>query len=72
MSYHVMEDLMHAVPVNVHTEDCPHFIRRDVSATTTRWHNRETIDEAEDLARRLARAKGAKRCGTCMDNRFLR
>jgi hypothetical protein len=68
---HVMEDLENAVPVNVHLDTCPHFIGRDTNATTTAWHHVETIQAAEELARRLARSKGAKRCGTCLDNAFL-
>jgi len=66
-----MEDLEDAVPVNIHDEKCHEYQNRDVTATTTKWHCAETLEEAEHLARELAKSKGAKHAGCCLDNSFL-
>lgn len=63
-----MEDRDNAVPVNIHDETCHEYQNRKINATTTVWHFAETLEAAELLARNLAKSKGCKRAGCCLDN----
>lgn len=62
-----MEDNWDREPVNIHDDTCTHYRDRNLSATTTTWHHADTLEEAENLARRLAKSKGCKHCGVCLD-----
>jgi hypothetical protein len=62
-----MEDNWDREPTKIHTDTCHYYRNRDPSATTTTWHHVDTLEEAENLVRRLGKSKGGKHCEICLD-----
>ena len=66
----IMVDKVDADPVTIHKDSCTYYTDRKLDATTTVWCQVDTLEDAEELARRLDR-NGAKRAACCLDGSVL-
>ena len=66
----IMVDKVGADPVTIHKDSCTYYTDRKPDATTTVWCQVDTLEDAEELARRLDR-NGAKRAACCLDGGVL-
>ena len=66
----IMVDKVDAAPVTIHKDSCTYYTDRKPDATTTVWCQVDTLEDAEELARRLDR-NGAKRAACCLDGGAL-
>ena len=66
-----MVDIRDAVPVTIHNDSCFYYTDRKLDATTTVWCQADTMEDAEVLARRLAKSQGSKHAGCCLDGTSL-
>ena len=66
----IMVDKVDADPVTIHKDSCTYYTDRKLDATTTVWCQVDTLEDAEELARRLDR-NGAKRAACCLDGGVL-
>ena len=66
----IMVDKIDAAPVTIHKDSCSYYADRKPDATTTVWCQVDTLEDAEELARRLDR-NGAKRAACCLDGSVL-
>ena len=66
----IMVDKVDAAPVTIHKDSCTYYTDRKPDATTTVWCQVDTLEDAEELARRLDR-NGAKRAACCLDGSVL-
>ena len=67
----IMVDKVDADPVTIHKDSCTYYTDRKPDATTTVWCQVDTLEDAEELARRLERSYGAKRADCCLDGRYV-
>ena len=70
LGFAIMVDKDDAVPVSIHKDSCSYYTDRKPDATTTVWCQVDTLEDAEELARRLDR-NGAKRAACCLDGAVL-
>ena len=66
----IMVDKVDADPVTIHKDSCTYYTDRKPDATTTVWCQVDTLEDAEELARRLDK-NGAKRATCCLDGGVL-
>jgi alpha-D-ribose 1-methylphosphonate 5-triphosphate synthase subunit PhnH len=66
----IMVDKVDADPVTIHKDSCTYYTDRKPDATTTVWCQVDTLEDAEELARRLDR-NGAKCAACCLDGGVL-
>ena len=66
----IMVDKVDAAPVTIHKDSCTYYTDRKPDATTTVWCQVDTLEDAEELARRLDR-NGAKCAACCLDGGVL-
>ena len=66
----IMVDKVDADPVTIHIDSCTYYTDRKPDATTTVWCQVDTLEDAEELVRRLDR-NGAKRAACCLDGGVL-
>ena len=66
----IMVDKVDAAPVTIHKDSCTYYTDRKPDVTTTVWCQVDTLEDAEELARRLDR-NGAKRAACCLDGGAL-
>ncbi len=69
-TFAIMVDKVGADPVTIHKDSCSYYTDRKPDATTTVWCQVDTLEDAEELARRLDR-NGAKRAACCLDGSVL-
>ena len=70
----IMVDKVDADPVTIHKDSCTYYTDRKPDATTTVWCQVDTLEDAEELARRLDKTfsrNGAKRAACCLDGSVL-
>ena len=71
MGFAIYVDKADADPVNIHEDSCPQYTDRKQDATTTVWCQAATLEDAEVLARRLAKSHGSKHANCCLDGASL-
>jgi len=57
MVLYIMEDLLHATEVKIHTELCEHVRHylRNPNVKKTKWHRANNLQQAKEQAREIAR-----------------
>lgn len=67
MAYAIYKDTVGVDPITIHKDTCTFYTQRKIGASTSEWHTRDTLEEADKFGEEIANSKGCKRCEVCLD-----